>query len=110
MQIYNICSTVCLEQCINIYGFPHKLCYSENHFFPEIFEDPCINPDVLLQQQQYPHLPEDQVKYKAVVWKTYDEKEQERGKAFYQDILAQQQLVSPFYTYVRLYVHQSDLS
>nr|XP_046267251.1 transcriptional regulator ATRX-like isoform X2 [Scatophagus argus] len=44
-----------------------------------------------LVRQQYPHLPERDVQTKAQIWKTYDEKEQERRQAFYREVLTQQQ-------------------
>ncbi|XP_076606647.1 transcriptional regulator ATRX-like [Chaetodon auriga] len=44
-----------------------------------------------LLRQQYPQLPESEVKTKAQIWKTYDEKEQERRQAFYREVLTQQQ-------------------
>eukprot|EP00066_Takifugu_rubripes_P020535 XP_011609801.1 PREDICTED: transcriptional regulator ATRX-like isoform X2 [Takifugu rubripes] len=41
-------------------------------------------------RQQYPHLSEEEVKIKGQVWKTWDEKEQERRRAFCQDVLQHQ--------------------
>lgn len=52
----------------------------------------------MLQRQQYPQLPEAEVKIKAEIWRLCDEREQERRRAFYRDVLAQQQSVSHFYT------------
>ncbi|KAM9348914.1 transcriptional regulator ATRX-like [Symphorus nematophorus] len=46
---------------------------------------------MVLLQQQYPQLPEDEVKNKAVIWKGWDEKEQQRRQAFYREILTHQQ-------------------
>lgn len=48
-----------------------------------------------LQRQQYPNLPEPEVRQKAELWKQCDEKEQERRRAFYRDIFSKQQSVSP---------------
>lgn len=65
-----------------------------------IFCTLCVNTDLcMLQRHQYPHLPEDNIKNKARIWRLCDEKEQERRQAFYRDVLAQQQSVSQFYTY-----------
>nr|XP_020454385.1 transcriptional regulator ATRX-like isoform X2 [Monopterus albus] len=51
--------------------------------------------DYTLQvQQQFPHLPLDQVGIRAQIWKLTDEKTLEQGKASYQDALAQQQLLT----------------
>ncbi|XP_038565073.1 transcriptional regulator ATRX-like isoform X1 [Micropterus salmoides] len=48
--------------------------------------------DYLLRvRQQYPQLPEAEVKIKAEIWRLCDEREQERRRAFYRDVLAQQQ-------------------
>ncbi|CAK6953614.1 transcriptional regulator ATRX-like [Scomber scombrus] len=44
-----------------------------------------------LLRQQYPDLPHPEVRQKAELWKQSDEKEQERRRAFYQDVLAKQQ-------------------
>lgn len=63
----------------------------------------CIGPFVL-QRQQYPHLPEEQIKTKARIWKMCDQKDQERRQAFYRDVLTQQQSVSPF-LHVRLWLY-----
>ncbi|XP_044079309.1 transcriptional regulator ATRX-like isoform X2 [Siniperca chuatsi] len=50
------------------------------------------NEDYMLRVlQQYPLLPEAEVKVKAEIWKLCDQKEQERRRAFYRDVLAQQQ-------------------
>lgn len=46
-----------------------------------------------LQRQQYPQLSEEEVKAKGQVWKSCDEKEQERRRAFCQDMLHHQQEV-----------------
>ncbi|XP_026183352.1 transcriptional regulator ATRX-like [Mastacembelus armatus] len=46
---------------------------------------------ILRVNQQYPHLSEDEVKVKAQIWKLCDEKEQDRRKASYQEVLGQQQ-------------------
>lgn len=48
----------------------------------------------MLQRQQYPDLVEPEVRQKAELWKQSDEREQERRRAFYQDVLAKQQSVS----------------
>lgn len=58
----------------------------------------------VLQRQQYPYLPEEQIKTKAHIWKICDEKDQERRRAFYRDVLTQQQLVSQFLN-VRLWMY-----
>ncbi|XP_037323682.2 transcriptional regulator ATRX-like isoform X2 [Pungitius pungitius] len=50
-----------------------------------------IDDYILRVRQQYPVLPEAEVVAKAMAWKVYDEKEQERRQAFYQDIFTQQQ-------------------
>ncbi|XP_070699395.1 transcriptional regulator ATRX-like [Pempheris klunzingeri] len=49
-----------------------------------------INDYMARLRQQYPELPEHTVKTKAMVWKQFDEKEQERRQAIYQDVLAKQ--------------------
>lgn len=59
----------------------------------------------MLQQQQYPHLPEEHVKFKAQIWKICDEKDHERRQALYRDVLTQQQLVSQFYTCAYVCTH-----
>ncbi|KAI3373536.1 hypothetical protein L3Q82_022139 [Scortum barcoo] len=46
---------------------------------------------ILRVRQQYPLLPEAEVKTKAESWKQWDMKEQERRQASYRDVLAQQQ-------------------
>uniref|UniRef100_A0A3Q0S4A8 DNA helicase n=1 Tax=Amphilophus citrinellus TaxID=61819 RepID=A0A3Q0S4A8_AMPCI len=50
------------------------------------------------ERQQYPHLPEVEVKSKAVIWRQYDLKRQAHIKAIYRDSLEQQQSVSNLYT------------
>ncbi|XP_040005999.1 transcriptional regulator ATRX-like isoform X2 [Xiphias gladius] len=50
-----------------------------------------IEDYMLRTRHQYPHLPEDNIKNKARIWRLCDEKEQERRQAFYRDVLAQQQ-------------------
>ncbi|KAM8898572.1 transcriptional regulator ATRX-like isoform 2-T2 [Spinachia spinachia] len=50
-----------------------------------------IDDYILRVQQQYPVLPEADVEAKAMAWKVFDEKAQERRQAFYQDIFTQQQ-------------------
>ncbi|KAF7660869.1 hypothetical protein LDENG_00273290 [Lucifuga dentata] len=50
-----------------------------------------IEDYILRVRQQYPHLLEVELKSKAEIWKRCDEKEKERRKAFYRDVLAQQQ-------------------
>lgn len=47
-----------------------------------------------LQRQQYPDLPEPEVKLKAELWRQCDEKEQQRRTAFYREHLLNQQAVS----------------
>ncbi|TKS83503.1 Transcriptional regulator ATRX [Collichthys lucidus] len=42
-------------------------------------------------REQYPQLPEDEVKTKAHIWKEFDEKEHKRRRAFYRDVFTQQQ-------------------
>lgn len=65
----------------------------------------CCKPLFILQMQIYPQLLEAEVKTKAQIWKTCDEKELVRRQAFYQDVLAQQQSVSHFYTSVCMSLH-----
>ncbi|XP_026225817.1 transcriptional regulator ATRX-like isoform X1 [Anabas testudineus] len=50
-----------------------------------------IEEYILQVQQQYPHLPGEQIKMKAQIWKMSDEKDQEHRQAFYRDVLTQQQ-------------------
>ncbi|XP_034461776.1 transcriptional regulator ATRX-like [Hippoglossus hippoglossus] len=51
--------------------------------------------DYMLQtRQQYPHLLEHEMKIKAEIWRTCDQKEQDRRKAFYKEVLSQQQTLT----------------
>ncbi|XP_029029698.1 transcriptional regulator ATRX-like [Betta splendens] len=45
-------------------------------------------------KQQYPYLRDEEVQNKAQTWKTCDEKDQERKRALYQEVLRQQQLLT----------------
>lgn len=63
-----------------------------------------------LQLQQYPHLSEEEVKDKGQVWKTWDEKEQERRRAFCQEILQHQQEVSSTIVTSELHVQTAGLT
>ncbi|KAK7922666.1 hypothetical protein WMY93_009568 [Mugilogobius chulae] len=45
-------------------------------------------------RQQYPHLPEAEIKSKAELWKECDEKTQERSRAAYRESIAQQQALT----------------
>lgn len=45
-------------------------------------------------KQQYPHLPEAEIKSKAEYWKACDEREQERRRALYRDSITQQQALT----------------
>uniref|UniRef100_A0A7N6F925 DNA helicase n=1 Tax=Anabas testudineus TaxID=64144 RepID=A0A7N6F925_ANATE len=83
--------------------FCMKICLSLSQTQPTL--QPATGADALmpffcglLQQQQYPHLPGEQIKMKAQIWKMSDEKDQEHRQAFYRDVLTQQQSVSQFYT------------
>ncbi|CAI5643957.1 unnamed protein product [Oreochromis niloticus] len=49
---------------------------------------------MFLMRQQYPQLPEAEVKSKAEVWRQYDLKRQEHLHAFYRDALGQQQTLT----------------
>ncbi|XP_030603016.1 transcriptional regulator ATRX-like isoform X2 [Archocentrus centrarchus] len=51
----------------------------------------AVEDYMLLVRQQYPHLPEVEVKSKAVIWRQYDLKRQAHIKAIYRDSLEQQQ-------------------
>lgn len=65
----------------------------------------CINIYLFtVQREQYPQLPEDEVKTKAHIWKECDEKEHKRRQAFYRDVLTQQQSVSSFFLHTRVHV------
>ena len=48
----------------------------------------------IVQRQQYPHVPDDEIKQRAEFWKASDENEQHRRRASYQESIAQQQAVS----------------
>ncbi|XP_019132017.2 transcriptional regulator ATRX [Larimichthys crocea] len=50
-----------------------------------------IEEYLIRAREQYPQLPEDEVKTKAHIWKECDEKEHKRRQAFYRDVLTQQQ-------------------
>lgn len=67
----------------------------------------CLNT---LQRQQYPQLPEEVVKAKGQDWKTWDEKELERRRAFCQDILQHQQEVSSVILTSALYAQTAALT
>ncbi|XP_062261393.1 transcriptional regulator ATRX-like [Platichthys flesus] len=48
-------------------------------------------PEYILQtRRQYPHLLEHEVKIKAEIWRMCDQKEQDRRKAYYKEVLSQQ--------------------
>lgn len=63
-----------------------------------------------LQRQQYPQLPEEVVKAKGQDWKTWDEKERERRRAFCQDILQHQQEVSLVIVTSEVYAQTAGLT
>ncbi|XP_060941507.1 transcriptional regulator ATRX-like isoform X2 [Limanda limanda] len=51
--------------------------------------------DYILQtRQQYPHLLEQEMKIKADIWRACDQKEQDRRKAFYKEVLSQQRTLT----------------
>ncbi|GAA6235942.1 transcriptional regulator ATRX-like isoform X1 [Lates japonicus] len=50
-----------------------------------------IEDHVLHMRQQFPYLPEEQIRTRAEMYRLYEEKERERRQTLYRDVLAQQQ-------------------
>ncbi|XP_034539868.1 transcriptional regulator ATRX-like [Notolabrus celidotus] len=57
-------------------------------------KSPGINDYMLKVRQQYPHLPENMIQEKALIWKLSDEREHQRRQAFYREVLRQQQTLT----------------